>query len=67
MRMIFDSQGWRDDEFRHRGQFSHIRDFGNYGNCDDKDGDVDSIKLKILSFQGKNNLKAYLEWEKKMY
>jgi hypothetical protein len=36
-------------------------DFGNYGNCDDKDGDMDSIKLKILSFQGKNNLKAYLE------
>ena len=30
------------------------------------DRDLGSIKLKIPSFQGKNDPKAYLEWEKKM-
>jgi len=24
-----------------------------------------SIKMKIMAFQGKNNLEAYLEWKKK--
>jgi hypothetical protein len=33
---------------------------------DDLDGDWDGIKLKIPSFQGKNNPKAYLEREKKV-
>jgi hypothetical protein len=27
---------------------------------------LDAIKLKIPSFQGKNDLEAYLEWEKKV-
>lgn len=27
---------------------------------------LENIKIKILSFQGKNNFKAYLEWEKKV-
>ena len=30
------------------------------------DGDLDAIKLKIPSFQGKNDLETYLEWEKKV-
>ncbi|KAH9704932.1 Endonuclease [Citrus sinensis] len=30
------------------------------------DHDLGSIKLKIPSFQGKNDLKVYLEWEKKV-
>jgi hypothetical protein len=30
------------------------------------DGDLDSVKLKIPNFQGKNDLEAYLEWEKKV-
>jgi hypothetical protein len=30
------------------------------------DRDLDSIKSKIPNFQGKNDLKAYLEWEKKV-
>jgi hypothetical protein len=29
------------------------------------DRDLDNIKIKILVFQGKNDLKVYLEWEKK--
>ena len=30
------------------------------------DGDLDSIKLRIHSFQAKNDLEPYLEWEKKV-
>jgi len=30
------------------------------------DGDLDTIKVKILNFQCKNDPKAYLEWEKKV-
>jgi hypothetical protein len=35
-----------------------------FGGHDDFDGDLDAIKLKIPSFQGKNDPKMYLEWEK---
>jgi len=28
--------------------------------------DLGSVKLKILAFQGKIDLEAYLEWEKKV-
>ena len=31
-----------------------------------EDNNLGSIKMKILSFQGKNDPKAYLEWEKKI-
>jgi hypothetical protein len=30
------------------------------------DRELGSIKMKILAFQGKNNLEAYLEWKKKI-
>ena len=33
---------------------------------EDMDGYLDTIKLKIPSFQGKNDPEAYLEWEKKV-
>jgi hypothetical protein len=29
---------------------------------DDLDRDLGDIKMKFLSFQGKNNLEAWLEW-----
>jgi len=32
---------------------------------EDMDGDLDTIKLKIPNFQGKNDPEAYLEWEKR--
>ena len=35
-----------------------------FGGHDDFDGDLDAIKLKIPSFQGKNDPKMYLKWEK---
>jgi len=41
----------------------NIRGMGTY---EDMDGDLDTIKLKIPNFQGKNNPEAYLEWEKKL-
>jgi len=40
--------------------------FHGMGTYEDMDGDLDTIKLKIPNFQGKNNPKAYLEWEKKV-
>jgi len=33
---------------------------------EDVDGDLDSIKPKILNFQGKNDPEVYLEGEKKV-
>ena len=35
--------------------------FNGMGNYKDVDGDLDSVKLKIPNFQGKNDLEAYLE------
>jgi hypothetical protein len=40
--------------------------FRGMGTYEDMDGDLDTIKLKIPNFQGKNDLEAYLEWEKKV-
>jgi len=36
------------------------------GNNENVDRDLDSIKPKILNFQGKSDPEAYLEWEKKV-
>jgi hypothetical protein len=35
--------------------------FYGMGNHEDVDGDLDSIKLRIHSFQAKNDLEPYLE------
>jgi hypothetical protein len=35
------------------------------GNYEEMDGDLDTIKLKIPNFQGKNDPEVYLEWEKR--
>jgi hypothetical protein len=40
--------------------------FHGIGTYEDMDGDLDTIKLKIPNFQGKNDPEAYLEWEKKV-
>jgi len=40
--------------------------FRGMGTYKDMDGDLDTIKLKIPNFQGKNDPEAYLEWEKKV-
>jgi len=40
--------------------------FHGMGNYEDVDVDLDSIKLKIPNFQGKNDCEAYLKWEKKV-
>ena len=34
--------------------------FCGMGTCEDMNGDLDTIKLKIPNFQGKNDLEAYL-------
>ncbi|KAL3575141.1 hypothetical protein D5086_023242 [Populus alba] len=39
--------------------------FHGISSYEDMDGDLDTITLKIPSFQGKNDPKSYLEWEKK--
>jgi len=40
--------------------------FRGMGTYEDMDGDLDTIKLEIPNFQGKNYPEAYLEWEKKV-
>jgi len=40
--------------------------FSGMGTYEDMDGDLDTVKLKIPNFQGKNDPEAYLEWEKKV-
>jgi hypothetical protein len=56
----------RDYGNRIRGQFGQREIFRSVGGHADLDGDLDAIKLKIPSFQGKNDPEAYLEWEKKV-
>jgi hypothetical protein len=60
--MILHSQGIRSGPKRAR------RNVNSHGirNYDDVDGDLNSIKPKIPNFEGKNDLEAYLEWEKKV-
>ena len=38
----------------------------NLGGWDDVDRNLGSIKMKILSFQGRTDPEVYLEWEKKI-
>ena len=49
---------------RVRGNFGGA--FGGYGNYDDVDRNLGSIKLRIPTFLGKTDPKAYLEWEKRV-
>ena len=56
----FIGQGIRSGPHRSRRNVN----FHGMGNYEDMDGDT--IKMKIPNFQGKNDLKAYLEWEKKV-
>jgi len=56
----------RDFGNRTRGQFGQRKNLCSVRGHDDLDGDLDAIKLKIPSFQGKNNPETYLEWEKKV-
>ena len=53
-------QGIRSGPIKARRNVN-FRGMGNY-----EDMDRDTIKLKIPNFQGKNDLDAYLEWEKKV-
>jgi hypothetical protein len=56
-----------DEPYLNRGRFEH-----GYGNREvrmgrpRRDNDLGNIKIKILSFQGKNDPGVYLEWETKM-
>jgi len=47
---------------RHKGD----RRERNYRRFDRRDGSLNNIKMKIPSFQGRNDPEIYLEWEKKM-
>ena len=57
----FDEEDDRDSvasNRRHGGRFREVRNRG--------DNNLGSIKVKIPTFQGKNDPEAYLEWEKKI-
>ncbi|PON88166.1 hypothetical protein TorRG33x02_159950, partial [Trema orientale] len=64
-----DVEEWEemDDPTINRGRFRR-----GYGNREARmgrprrDNDLGGIKVKIPSFQGKNDPEAYLEWEKRM-
>ncbi|KAL5539529.1 hypothetical protein UlMin_043657 [Ulmus minor] len=56
-----------DEPYLNRGRFE--RGYGNREARMDRprrDNDLGNIKIKIPSFQGKNDPEAYLEWETKM-
>ena len=55
------SQGIRSGPNRARRNVN-FRAMRNY---EEMDGDLDTIKLKIPNFQGKNDPEVYLEWEKR--
>jgi hypothetical protein len=57
----FDEEEDRDsivNNIRPRGRFGEARNF--------EDNSLGRIKMKILSFQGRSDTEAYVEWEKKM-
>jgi len=56
----------RDFRTRTRSQFSQRGNFHSIWEHDDLDGDLDAIKLKLPSFQGKNDPEVYLELGKKV-
>ena len=51
----------RDFGNKTRGQFGQKGNFCNFEGHDDIDGDLDAIKQKIPTFQGKNDPEEYLE------
>ena len=55
-----------DDQVTLIGQDINPRRQTRRGRFDGVDRNIGSIKMKIPSFQGKNNPDAYLEWERKV-
>jgi hypothetical protein len=53
----------RRGRIRPHGDFEYIGEFDDLG---DVDRNLGSIKLKISAFKGKTDLKACLDWEKKV-
>lgn len=66
MVISFSQINQRPKGFRPLEQFGHNKVDREDGFQDGLDRELGSIKMKILAFQGKNNLEAYLEWEKKI-
>ena len=58
----FDEKDNRDSIVGNRRYERRFREARNR-----EDNNLDSIKMKIPSFQGKNNAKAYFEWDKKVF
>uniref|UniRef100_A0A2N9EMT7 Reverse transcriptase n=1 Tax=Fagus sylvatica TaxID=28930 RepID=A0A2N9EMT7_FAGSY len=58
---VDDSDGDHEDEFEGEEDQASLN-----GRRDGTDGNLGNIKMKIPSFQGKNDPEAYLEWEKKV-
>ena len=58
----FDEKDNRDSIVGNRRYDRRFREARNR-----EDNNLDSIKMKIPSFQGKNNAKAYFEWDKKVF
>ena len=59
----FDRDRWRGDRYGYSDEHEYD-DRRYHGVWDDVDRDLRSIKMKIPSFQGRNDPGAYFEWEK---
>ena len=56
-----------DDEDDHDSTNSNRSHGGQFrGDRNREDNNIESIKMKIPSFQSKNDLEACLEWERKI-
>jgi hypothetical protein len=53
-------RGQTDDRFRRDGQFVQKNAFYDFRNCDDVDGDLGTIKMKIFVFQEKKQSRDLL-------
>lgn len=53
-------RGQTDDGFRRDGQFVQKNTFNDFRNCDDVDGDLGTIKMKIFVFQEKKQSRDLL-------
>ena len=78
---VDDSDDYHDDEFEDEEDQASLNHEGRFGPMGDRRGrgfriaprwqdgttrNLGNIKMKIPSFQGKNDPKVYLEWEKKV-
>ena len=64
--MRFGDRYERDEYDKREHDDRRVHGRRDHGRREHVDGDLGSIKMKIPSFQGRNDPEVYLEWEKKI-